>query len=171
MEADIRWKCHLCGHEHAEPPLCFGADAPWRALVPEAEFESRVDLNDDQCVIDGSTFFLRGHIEIPVRGTGDCFAWSVWCSLSQQSFDHASSRWLDPDREGDRYFGWLCTSLPTYDPSTLNPKANVLSRAVGVVPLVEIQQCEHPLYLEQTNGIDRRRLLEIAHELLHRSST
>ena len=161
------WRCNICGRLHSEAPLCFGAEAPWRSLVPEPEFDSRVDLTDDQCVIDGSTFFIRGHIELRVAGTDEHFIWAVWCSLSQDSFDHACSRWLKPDREGDSYFGWLCTDLPTYSQSTLHLKTNVISRPVGIVPLVQIQLCDHLLFQEQNHGITKQRVLEIAHELLH----
>ena len=63
----MSWRCNTCGVEHTEIPLCFGIEAPWRALVPENEFAQRVELTSDQCVVDDQTFFIRGHIEIPIR--------------------------------------------------------------------------------------------------------
>src|SRR4051812_26344605 len=110
----MSWTCSLCGAVHAEVPLCFGADAPWRALVTEAEFEGRVELNDDVCVVDGRAFFIRGHVELPIVGTDETFVWSVWSSLSEASFRHVSERWDDEARTGDSYFGWLSTNLPSY---------------------------------------------------------
>jgi hypothetical protein len=160
------WLCHTCGREHDEPPLCYGAEAPWRALVDEPDFESRVELSGDQCIIDDSIFFLRGHIEIPVLTLEECFSWSVWCSLSRESFEHVARRWDDPNRVGDSYYGWLSTSLPLY-PETLHLKTNVVSRAVGQVPLVQLEPSQHPLALEQQNGITIHRVFEIAHLLLH----
>jgi hypothetical protein len=124
-----------------------------------------VELNNDLCVVDQSVFFMRGHIELPIVGC-DTFVFSVWCSLSEASFSHAMDRWKDPSREGDGYFGWLCSSIPVY-PSTLQLKLNVRSRAVGQVPLFEVQQCDHPLYLDQRDGISLDRARQIAHALLH----
>lgn len=161
------WICPTCGVEHDELPLCYGAEAPWRELVSEDEFDRRVELTGDQCIVDERIYFIRGHIELPVEGGDVSFAWSVWCSLSEESFAHAHERWNDPERDGDRYFGWLCTSLPTYQDSTLNLKTTVRSRPPGAVPEVLIHECEHPLFAEQRDGVSRTRVAEIAHTLLH----
>jgi len=150
-------------------PLCFGAEAPWSALVPESEFDQRVELTDDQCVVDESHFFVRGHIELSIQDSNERFLWSVWCSLSEQSFAHMTDRWEDPNRDGDGYFGWLCTSLPGY-PSTLHLATNVQVRAVGLVPLVELQECEHPLYFDQRDGLTMARVHDLVHELVHEQS-
>jgi hypothetical protein len=37
-------------------------------LVAEGEFEQRVALTKDQCIVDGKVFFIRGHIELPIVG-------------------------------------------------------------------------------------------------------
>jgi hypothetical protein len=160
--------CRDCGTPLPEVPLCYGAEAPWRALgVTENEFEKRVDLTRDQCVVDEQHFFVRGHIQIPIIGSDDVFSWSVWCSLSEQSFLYASDRWFEPARVNDPpYFGWLMTSLPVY-PETRHLKTSVQSREVGYVPLVTVESTEHPLAIEQHNGITRARVEEIAHALLH----
>jgi hypothetical protein len=160
--------CRECGSILPDLPLCYGADAPWRELgVADGEFESRVDLTGDQCVVDEKQFFVRGHIDIPVIGSDDVFSWSVWCSLSEESFLRACDRWLKTDRVNDPpYFGWLMTSLPVY-PETFHLKTSVQSREVGRVPLVTIEPTDHPLAVEQRNGMTRGRIQEIAHALLH----
>lgn len=160
------WTCAICDAKHSSLPLCFGADPPWRAFVPEAEFDKRVELNKDQCVVDREHFFIRGHIELPILDSSDTFTWSVWCSLSEKSFLRMVDRWEDPNREGDGYFGWLCSRIPVY-PSTIHLKTNVLVRTVGVVPLIEIQECEHPIYRDQRDGITRTRVHEFVHTLTH----
>ena len=148
--------------------MCYGAEAPWRLLgVPEKEFEKRVDLTADQCVVDENTFLIRGHIILPVVDHPEPFAWSVWCSLSEKSFLHACDRWFNPDRAADPpYFGWLMTALPCY-PETLHLKTSVQSRGVGVVPAVTVEPCDHPLSVEQRSGITMERVREFAHEILH----
>jgi hypothetical protein len=163
----MNWKCQTCGLEHESIPLCFGLEAPWRALVPESEYSQRVDLTPDQCVVDQKTFFVRGHIEIPIRDHPEPLAFSVWSSLSENSFIHMSERWDSTDRGSDPpYFGWLCSPIAVY-PSTLHLKISVQSRPPGVVPLFSVEESEHPLSLDQYNGISIVRLHEIAHQLLH----
>jgi len=160
------YACKKCGKYHDDLPLFFGADAPWRAMgVSPDEFSSRVELNDDLCVVDGKHFFIRGQIILPIIESDKEFVWSVWCSLSEESFRHAKLRWHDPARVGDGYFGWLCTALPCYESTTIHLKTNLRSREVGVCPMVELQETDHPLYEEQQQGISWQRVHEIVHAL------
>lgn len=57
-------------------------------------------------------------------------------------------------------FGWLSTELPIY-PDTINLKTNVHMRAVGIRPLIELEPTNHPLAMEQRNGITRLRVDDI----------
>lgn len=163
----MSWKCATCGLEHADIPLRFGHEAPWRALVPETEFELRVVLSRDQCMVDEEHFFIRGHIEIPVHDYPAPLVFSAWSSLSVRSFDHMSERWEAPDRASDPpYFGWLCSPIVFY-PSTIHLKLSVQSRSPGFVPLFTVERTQHPLALDQHNGISIERWHQIAHQLLH----
>lgn len=163
----MNWTCSICGADHESVPLCFGADAPWKALVPEEEFAQRVELSADQCVLDKKTFFIRGHIEIPIHDYDEPLAFSVWSSLSEDSFCHMTDRWNSPDRASDPpYFGWLSSAIPVY-PSTINLKLSVQSRPPGLTPLFTTEPTDHPLALDQHNGISVERWHKLAHELLH----
>jgi hypothetical protein len=162
----MKWTCRTCGVEHTEVPLCFGIEAPWRAIVPERDFDDRVDLTPDQCVVDKKQFFIRGHIEIPIHGYPNPLAFSVWSSLSEQSFLHMSKRWEASDRASDPpYFGWLCNPISAY-PSTISLKLSVQSRVPGLTPLFTVEPTGHPLALDQHNGISVDRWHELAHRLL-----
>ena len=168
--SNMSWKCAICGMEHDDIPLCFGIEAPWRAFVPQGEFADRVELTPDQCVIDGQTFFVRGHIEIPIHDHESSLAFSVWSSLSETSFCHMCDRWESPDRFSDPpYFGWLCSPVAVY-PSTLHLPLSVQSRPPGWVPLFSLGDADHPLAADQRNGITIARWQEMAHQLLHGSS-
>jgi hypothetical protein len=161
------WKCAICGAEHADLPSCFGIDAPWKALVPQSDFTDRVELSADQCVVDKGTFFIRGHIQIPIHGHAETLAFSVWSSLSERSFIHMTQRWQDADRASDPpYFGWLCSPIPVYL-STIGLKLSVQSRAPGLVPLFTVESTDHPLAADQQNGITIAQWQEMAHRLLH----
>jgi hypothetical protein len=161
------WHCTICGSEHDEIPTCFGIEAPWRDLVPEAEFARRVQLTADQCVIDDATFFVRGHIEIPIHDFPEPLAFAVWSSLSEKSFRHVCERWTSRRRAADPpYFGWLCSPIACY-PSTIHLKLSVQSRAPGLVPAFTVEPTDHPLAIDQHQGITVARWHEIAHSLLH----
>ncbi|WP_160154176.1 DUF2199 domain-containing protein [Microbulbifer sp. ALW1] len=159
-------KCKVCNCDLGEVPMCFGGRSPASLMVPENEYEGRVEENSDQCIVDGKHFFVRGHIELPVIDTGEVFIWSVWVSLSEQSFDQMSENWDSEGRENSEpFFGWLMTNLPCY-PETLHLKADVQTQPVGVVPLVILQSSDHPLAQEQHNGITMDRVHEIVHQVM-----
>jgi hypothetical protein len=163
----MRWKCQDCGAEHSEAPLCFGIDAPWRALVSDTEFESRVELSSDQCVVDQCYFFIRGHIQIPIHGCSESLEFSVWSSLSERSFVHMCERWDAPDRANDPpYFGWLSSPIAVYS-DTIHLKLSVQSRDLGLTPLFTVEPTDHPLAIDQRSGISIGRWHKIAHELMH----
>jgi hypothetical protein len=166
----MSWKCQICGVELDDMPMCFGVDAPWRALVAESEFVQRVELTPDQCVVDKNSFFVRGHIEVPIHVIQESVAFSVWASLSEVSFKHMSERWESPDRASDPpYFGWLCSPIEAY-PSTIHLKLSVQSRSPGLTPLFTVEPTDHPLAIDQHNGISIEHWHEIAHHLLrHRA--
>jgi len=159
-------KCKVCNCELGEVPMCFGGKSPALLMVPESEYGDRVEENADQCIVDGKHFFVRGHIELPVTDTGEVFIWSVWVSLSEESFNKMCDEWDTEGRENSEpYFAWLMTNLPCY-PETLHLKTNVQTQPVGFVPLINLQPSEHPLSLEQKNGITMARVHEIVHQVM-----
>lgn len=165
------WRCEICGETHDELPLVFGAEAPWWLFVPDEEFAQRVELEHSLCVVDQQYFFARGHIQIPIRGTDEHFIWSVWCSVSEDSFVRMMDDWNNPSRtESEAYFGWLYTEIPTYEPSTLRLKTMLYEREPGVVPLVQLWSTEHPLAMAQREGITMREAETLVHRLMHVSN-
>jgi hypothetical protein len=167
------YSCKTCGEEHAGPPLVYGPDAPAPyAALSDQERKTRAELSSDQCVIQSEEgedlYFLRGRLEIPIQGSDDVFAWLVWVSLSEKSFLRASELWNQEGRESEPpMFGWLCTLLPCYEVETTSLKTHVHTRPVGQRPFIEVEPTQHPLAIEQREGISRERLIEIAEGLLH----
>jgi hypothetical protein len=70
--------CSCCGKYHDELPLSYGSPAPyyWFLINPD-EIEERCELTSDLCVIDNEYLFIRGCIEIPVKGQEQPFIWDV----------------------------------------------------------------------------------------------
>lgn len=162
------YHCRTCGQYHAGLPIRYGPAAPdmWFAL-PERERKRRALLSSDQCEIDDQWFFVVGNLEIPLTGSKEPFAWSVWVSLSRENYTRACDLWTTPGRETEPpYFGWLSTTLPSYPP-TNSLKTNLHTRPVGQRPFVELEPTDHPLAVEQRTGITWERVQQIAEAILH----
>jgi hypothetical protein len=161
-------RCRVCGQQHDGLPLHYGVAAPaLYFMIPESEREQRCKLTSDVCMVDEQHWFIVGNLEIPIIGAKERFSWDVWVSLSEQNMKRVRQLWETPGREAEPpYFGWLCTLLPGY-PETLHLKTMVHTRAVGKRPFVELEATDHPLAVEQRDGITWDRVKEIAELVLH----
>jgi hypothetical protein len=166
------WVCSRCGKTHTETPHSFAFRAPWPwHTTPKTERELHCTLTKDYCILFDEDFFIRGCLEIPIVGENQPFIWGVWVSLSKEHFERERSLADDPKRiEEPPYFGWLCSRIQMY-PDTLLLKTHVHTRGVGTRPYIELEPTEHPLAVEQRNGITGARVREIGelfeHKWLH----
>jgi hypothetical protein len=162
------FNCATCGEYHEQLPMCLGPNAPLMWFnIPESERDSRAELSSDQCVIDGEHFFVLGRIVIPVIDGPEPFVWLAWVSLSENNFLRMSELWHTQGRENEpEYFGWLQTALP-YQPTTINLKTSVHTMPLGERPLIELEVTNHPLSLEQQNGITMARVQQIVEVAMH----
>jgi hypothetical protein len=162
--------CRTCGKLHDAEEISFGADAPvqW-ALISDLE-RAKSELGGEQCVIEADSetrFFVRACLEVPIQGAARTFTWGVWVSLSEKSFQEMSEHWEDPLRTRlGPYFGWLCTKIPEY-PDSMFLKTMVHQRGVGERPVVELEESDHPLSVDQRNGVDPARMQDIISKVLH----
>lgn len=164
----FEFKCVDCGEIHRGIPT-FGADAPFsHFIIPDHERERRCKLGTDDCIVDDEWFFVRGCLDIPLQGADQDFSWGVWVSLSPASYE----KWRACFHEKKRshvgpFFGWLNTPLKPY-PDTLNLKTHVHLRDDGIRPFIELEPTDHPLAVEQRNGITVERVAEIYAMMMHR---
>jgi hypothetical protein len=167
---NVDWVCSTCGKRHVDLPLAFHVEAPdpWVSSPPEAQATG--ELSSDMCVLElkgDISYFIRGLLEIPVIDGPGPFAWGVWSTLSELNMRRAAELWEVEGRESEPpYFGWLANSLPLY-PETFGLKVNVHTRPVGQRPFIEVEPTEHPLAVEQRDGIKRERVREIAEYWIH----
>jgi hypothetical protein len=103
----------------------------------------------------------------PVRGEAKALVWGVWASLSEQSF----RAWLETYQQDHRshvgpFFGWLNAWLKPY-PDTVGLKTRVHLRDHGQRPWIELEPTDHPLAVEQRNGISVERVAEIYSIMQH----
>lgn len=152
------YTCSCCDGVHEGLPPAVGFDAPafWWEHMADAEGH---ELTSDTCVIPGVGLFVRAVLRIPVLDAVDDFEWGVWVSQSQASFDRITS---DEASEGDEpTFGWLSNDLPGYEPSTLELPTLVHPQGPEWRPLVELEPTDHPLSVEQREGITVARVREL----------
>lgn len=166
------WSCSKCGEVHDSVPDSYVVDAPWPWFIaPPGSRTHPSLLSGDECILNGKDFFVSGCLEIPIIGRETPFVWGIWVSLSRAKFERQRTLVSDPSRVNElAYFGWLSSRIQIY-PDTLLLKTHVHSRPVGMKPYIELEPTEHPLAVEQRNGISEERFQQIAeamqHEWLH----
>jgi hypothetical protein len=88
-------------------------------------------------------------------------------SLSEQSF----TQWVACFESEQRshvgpFFGWLNAALAPY-PDTVNLKTRVHLRDGFIRPFIELEPTDHPLALEQREGICAGRVAELYALVVH----
>jgi hypothetical protein len=166
--ASLTYRCATCGDVHDEVPSAFVASLPdYARQVPESERPGRVLASSDQCVVDEEHYFILGNLSLPVRGKRAELTWTVWTSLSEKNFMRASELWEEVGREAEPpYFGWLGNQIPGY-PKSLNIKTVVHTQPVGVRPLIEVIEEDHPIARDQRRGLSLKRYHALVQEALH----
>jgi hypothetical protein len=166
-EAMFHFQCTSCNEWHEGMPS-FGAEAPlYFYSIPPEDQGRRCIMDSDTCVVDQEHFFVRGCLEIPVIGETQPFVWGVWVSLSRDRFGEFVACFNAPQRSHvGPFFGWLSAELPLY-PSNENLKTRVHLRNDGVRPYIELEPTDHPLAVEQRNGITVERVAEIYAHVMH----
>jgi hypothetical protein len=159
--------CSCCGEWHDELPFAYhaAAPAPWS---PEMEAQPGSVLGEEQCVIASEQFFVRAIIRLAVLDAADSFEWGVWVALDEVNFLRMNALWEVEGREDEPpILGWLSSHLPVYEPTTLAHETSVHTQPVGLRPLVELAPTQHPLAVEQREGIMLERVQEFAERLMH----
>jgi hypothetical protein len=157
----VPYHCTVCGELHDDLPH-IGADKPdqwWD--VAEGERDRRIKLTSDTRIIDCEHYFIRGVLQIPVHGHPDPFGFGVWVSQKKENF----FKYLEfPDSaEIGPFFGWLCTRISYYAEDTLLLKSMSHFRGGGLRPVIELEPTDHPLAVDQRNGITLAKAWEIVH--------
>jgi hypothetical protein len=159
--------CSGCGQTHEGMPALDAAAPLSYYTVPADERDARCRLDADACVIDGSYYFVRGCLEIPVHGEPEPFSWGVWVSLSEQSFAQWAACFESEQRSHvGPFFGWLNAAFAPY-PDTVNLKTRVHLRDGFIRPFIELEPTDHPLAVEQREGIAARRVAELYALVVH----
>ncbi len=171
QEASNNFVCRICGERHILS-LSYSVKAPVAAAsVPPNNQQQRVVITAEQCVIDGKDFYLRGRIPIPIHGFEQPFIGGVWAEISPKNFLRTVELWNTSGRETQPAFpGFLNSEIPLYG-NTIDLEVDVHTQVVGRRPHFLISNPDHPLAIEQRDGISLSRVEEIAEMVLHPQKT
>ena len=168
MAAIFAFTCSCCGKRHEGSPS-FGYKAPMQFdQLSDDEKRAIGTLSDDLCKIEhpeGTDYFARVVLEIPIHGVKEPFLWGVWVSLSQANFERYTSTWGKHD-ESDSYFGWFSNRLPFY-PDTINLKTKARPRNGNARPVLELEPSDHLLSVHFQHGITVSVAQQIAEIAMH----
>jgi hypothetical protein len=160
----VAYRCATCGKLHHDLPD-IGSDKPdhWWG-VPAKERKKRIKLTGDTCIIDDEDFFIRGVLEIPIHDYRHAFGFGVWVSQKRENFFKYLED-FDSNRIGP-FFGWLCTKISYYLVDTRQLKTMAHFRGKGIRPFIEVEPTDHPLAIDQKNGITLAKAWEIVHQYM-----
>lgn len=146
--------CSYCGQYHDELPANIEYEHPAEYYaVPAAERHERVQVHPDYHIIDNETFVIRGVLPMTVQGSEEEFGWGVWAIIKEESFRRYMELRDSPDADLEPPFpGLLSGGIGFYPESDLLMVA-VYLQAGGQPPLFRVVSKEHPLYIDQQQGI------------------
>lgn len=103
-------------------------------------------------------------LQIPVVDSDtEVFEFGVWSTLSAESFRRYFDTFDDTDQSKlGAMFGWFANRLDGY-PDTLSLACDVLPQDNGQRPLIRFHDTDHPLAVQQREGVT----LRVATDYLH----
>jgi hypothetical protein len=159
----MSFRCATCDEEHEGlPQIGFEFPDPYFD-VPENERGERVEVSSDMCRVDDD-YFIRGVIEIHVHDHDEPFGFGVWVSQKKENFETYADN-FDSDKIGP-FFGWLSTTLTCYEEDSFGLKTMAHFRGKGIRPYIEVEPTNHPLALDQQNGITLNRAWKLVHHFM-----
>ncbi|MEZ4810771.1 MAG: DUF2199 domain-containing protein [Allomuricauda sp.] len=163
--AEMGYYCSECGLYHRDIPFAYGANEPVSYF--NLADKSNSTLDKDLCIIDDKKYFIKGQIKIKVLDSENDFSWNVWVEIDKSDFDKEVEIWEEENRFlNEPYFGVLDTVLSCY-PDTVGLKVSVQTQKKGTIPLITMEDSNHPLLLEQENAIDMNRVTYFAKKILY----
>jgi hypothetical protein len=129
--------------------------------IDSSEIESRTWTNGELYVIDDSEFYAYGSISLSVIDHEDEFLWGAWAKVSEDDFFELEDVFGDDTRQPRPIFsGVLATDIPFY-PQTLGIPLMIQVQEAGFRPIFKLDRVNHSLALDNLNGVEPGRILEI----------
>jgi hypothetical protein len=154
--------CSVCGKTHtlaATEFMCRMPDAIYN--LSEQDRTARCYISTSVCTLDHERFFLRGLLPLPVSGRSRAYNLGVWAEISLARYRRVYERWSDPAQSDEpRFSGTLANRLPLNNQDTFGLQLSIQLTGPKTHPDFFLDTSVHPLYYEQTQGIDEHRAVE-----------
>ncbi len=163
--------CGICGQWHEGMPMDIAFKGPEPRLLDSAKEAGQEIESSSEWYVVGGTGFIRAILNVPVvdalAGSAQRFCWGVWVLVSGQDFHRIFMETWETGMPDDEPFpvGYLGNELAGY-PSTLFLAVDVDARSATQRPSVYVRDTEHPLAIDQRNGITMAQVQQI-HERRH----
>jgi hypothetical protein len=171
MTAIFSFQCARCGKLHeGSPSFSFRAPHHYTGLSEEQK-STMGKLSEDFCSIthdEGTDYFIRTILKVPIHGVAEPFLWGVWVSLSKNSFDRYAETY-DAPVAGESFFGWVCNNISCY-PTSVPRAADVIVQPGRERPKLFLHQSDDEqdqLVIDQRDGISVDRARELAEKAMH----
>lgn len=156
--------CSVCGEYHPVSDMELSFRRPDRICeMPEAEREAECQESDDICVIRREHFFVRGVLPLPIPGGNQPYRIGLWVELNEEDFRRVLELWEEPAQAHEAPFAVRIANHIPQLPETLGLCASLRLTGPATRPDVLVGDPEHPLHVEQLNGISRDRIDEYNH--------
>lgn len=152
--------CSVCGQSHlkSDSELFFERPDVIHPLSQD-ERDTRCQFTSDAWMLDGERFFLRGVLPLPILEEARRYNIGVWAEVSRDVFARINELWTDPAQAAEpRMPALLANELPLL-PSTLGLSVSLQLTGPLTRPEYYVEATEHPIYAEQTRGINAHRSL------------
>lgn len=124
-------------------------------------------ITSDWCITGDREYLVRVCLNLPVIDGPGPLSYGVWASVSEKSFNRMMELWDDPRCvEEPPYFSYLLINIGGY-PKTWGLEAKLVTHSVTERPLLFLAPSDHPLVMEQREGITMTQVREIVERMLH----
>jgi len=164
--------CSTCGKVHSlgDSERVFGLPDEIFALS-KAERSERCHINTDLCALDQERFFVRGLLPLPVKGRAQAYRVGIWAEVSADVYRRIHALWSDPAQSDEpRPPGTLANHLPLNEAESVGLPVWIHLTGPQTRPEFYVRSVDHPLYTEQTHGIDGHRALAYSDRTRHTSA-
>jgi hypothetical protein len=168
MQKSHRFRCSVCKDWHdGLPELGFDAPLPYHELSEEER--EQANKSDDLCSIADRDFFVRAVIPLRVIDGEPDQMWCIgaWVSLKKENYERYIELFNRKEVDGNGpYTGWLCNRIDGY-PDTYCLRTRVHLQLAPMRPVIELEPTDHPLAVQQREGIRMREVQALVERVLH----
>lgn len=154
-------KCTECGKEHSmeEMELTFKRPDDVASLSNEERVKMVKD-SSDLCILEGTRFFVRTVLPLPVLDRDIPYSIGLWVEVQQSAYNRIFELWSETDQTNEPPFSAnIANKIPTL-PDTIGLAAYLHLAGPTTRPSIVIASEAHPLYVEQQRGISAHRAYE-----------